>query len=390
MEKIISTESIPIKLWLKDVETGALEQAYHLANHPKAFHHIALMPDTHQGFGMPIGGILATRDAIIPNAVGVDIGCGICAVQTSLQDIPYETLKSIISSIRRLIPVGFEHHKNKQNSSLMPNILNYSSQRLPIVDREYNSALHQIGTLGSGNHFIEIQKGSDGLIWLMIHSGSRNIGYKVANHYNKIARNLNEKWKTAPPLKWDLAYLPIDCEQGKNYINEMQYCVDFAFENRKLMVERVKEAISYFIDKINYGKIINIAHNYAAEEKHFGENVIIHRKGATKANKTTIGIVPGSQGMNSYIIRGRGNPESFKSCSHGAGRKIGRRQARRILSLEKESNILEKKGIIHSLKSKRDLDEAPSAYKNIFEVMKNQRDLVDIITELVPMAVIKG
>lgn len=389
MEKIISTEIIPIKLWLKDIESGALNQAINLANHPNAFHHIALMPDTHVGFGMPIGGVLATEDVIIPNAVGVDIGCGICAVRTSLREIPIKTLKGIMGVIRRTIPVGFNHHKSKQNNTIMPDV-RLDSKAMPIVNQEYKSAIYQIGTLGGGNHFIEVQRGKDDFIWLMVHSGSRNIGYKVATHYNKLAKSLNEKWKSNVPLKWDLAYLPLDSTQGQIYQKEMQYCVDFAFASRKLMMKRIKEAISYFFDDVIYNKMINIAHNYAAQEKHFGEKVIVHRKGATLANKETIGIIPGSQGMKSYIVKGKGNSESFESCSHGAGRRLGRRQAQRQLDLKSEQKALDEKGIIHSIRTKRDLDEAPSAYKDISIVMKNQEDLVEILVELEPLAVIKG
>ena len=389
MEKIISTENIPIKLWLKDVESGALNQAMNLANHPYAFHHIALMPDTHVGFGMPIGGVLATKDVIIPNAVGVDIGCGICAVRTSLREIPIETLKGIMDVIRRMIPVGFNHHKSKQNNTKMPDV-GHDSKTMPIVNQEYKSALFQIGTLGGGNHFIEVQRGKDGFIWLMVHSGSRNIGYKVATHYNKLAKSLNEKLKRQVPIKWDLAYFSLDSSQGQIYKKEMQYCIDFAFASRKLMMERIKEAISYFFDDVISDEMINIAHNYAEQEKHFGKKVIVHRKGATLANKETIGIIPGSQGMKSYIVKGKGNPESFESCSHGAGRRLGRRQAQRQLDFKREKKALDEKGIIHSIRSKRDLDEAPSAYKDISRVMKNQDDLVEILVELEPLAVIKG
>ncbi len=390
MEKVISTEKIPIKLWLKDIGLGALNQSKNLANHPYAFHHIAIMPDAHEGFGMPIGGVLATKDVIIPNAVGVDIGCGICAVRTSLKEIPLDTIKGILGVIRKTVPVGFSHHKSKQRSELLPDPGKYHPTGMPVVNQEYNSALTQIGTLGGGNHFIELQKGDDSHIWLMVHSGSRNIGYKVANHYNELAKTLNEKWKSKIPIKWDLAYLPLDSKQGQIYKKEMLYCVDFAFNNRKLMLEKIMQAISYFCDDVNYGDTINIAHNYASLEKHFGEDVILHRKGATLASADTIGIVPGSQGMKSYIVRGKGSSESFQSCSHGAGRRLGRRQAQRRLDLKSEQKTLEEKGILHSLKSKRDLDEAPSAYKDIATVMQNQADLVEIMTELTPLAVIKG
>ena len=201
---------------------------------------------------------------------------------------------------------------------------------------------------------------------------------------------LNEKLKRQVPIKWDLAYFPLNSSQGQIYKKEMQYCIDFAFASRKLMMERIKEAISYFFDDVISDEMINIAHNYAEQEKHFGKKVIVHRKGATLANKETIGIIPGSQGMKSYIVKGKGNPESFESCSHGAGRRLGRRQAQRQLDFKREKKALDEKGIIHSIRSKRDLDEAPSAYKDISRVMKNQDDLVETLVELEPLAVIKG
>lgn len=385
----ITTERIPIKLWLSDIEEGALEQAKNLANHPFAFKHIALMPDCHQGFGMPIGGILATKDVIIPNAVGVDIGCGMCAIQTSLHEIDKQTIKRIFADIKEVVPLGFKHHKIPQDDSLMPE--GYNVDEMPVVGREYQSARRQIGTLGGGNHFIEIQKGSDGLIWIMLHSGSRNIGKQVADYYNKIAVAKNEKRKNPIPKSHQLAYLETDSEEGKMYINEMNYCVDFAFYNRKLMLSKIMQIFgNHFKTEVKFAPMINIAHNYAAGENHFGQEVIIHRKGATKADKNTIGIIPGSQGTNSFIVRGKGNKDSFESCSHGAGRVMGRKQAIRSLDLNKEIELLKAKDIIHSIKSQKDLDEASSAYKSIDVVMKNQEDLVDTLVELAPLAVIKG
>lgn len=387
MLKEINSEKIPIKLWLTDIEESALQQARNLANLPFAFKHIALMPDAHEGFGMPIGGVLATRDVIIPNAVGVDIGCGMCAIKTSLENITFPELKRVIKQIHDTIPVGFKHHKNPQNTDLMPPI---KIEANTIAEREYYSARHQLGTLGGGNHFIEIQKGSDGYIWVMIHSGSRNIGFKAANHYNKLAKQLNEKWNSPVEKKWDLAYIPMDTLEGQAYISEMNYCVEFALANRKLMMHKVVEA---FFDNglpIEYNDMINIAHNYASVEEHFGHTVVVHRKGATKASTNTIGIIPGSQGTHSFIVRGLGNKESFESCSHGAGRVMGRKHAQRTLNLQREKDHLDKLGIIHSIHSQKDLDEAPSAYKSIDTVMNNQKDLVQILVELAPLAVIKG
>lgn len=393
--KIITTEKLPIKMWLEEIEDGAMAQIINLANLPFAFKHIAIMPDSHQGYGMPIGGVLATKGVIIPNAVGVDIGCGMCAVKTSLADIDRETLKKIMGEIRKVIPVGFEHHKEGQGCMPLPKSLSL----IPIISREFLSADKQIGTLGGGNHFIEIQKGSDGHIWIMIHSGSRNLGKQVADHYNKIAKKLNEKWHSEVPVKADLAFLPIDSEEGQAYIREMNYCIEFAFVNRRLMMDNIldcffnvfpsmtKEVVDEFGDD---DFMINIAHNYAKMENHFRENVMVHRKGATLATKDTIGIIPGSQGTKSYIVRGKGNPESFNSCSHGSGRKMGRNQAEKELNLEEEIKKLDDQGILHAIRGKKDLDEASGAYKDIQEVMKNQEDLVEILVELTPLGVIKG
>lgn len=391
MKKVLNIGRVPVKLWLDEIEEGALNQAKNLANLPFAFKHIAIMPDCHQGYGMPIGGVLATEGVVIPNAVGVDIGCGMSAVRTSLNDMNVNNLRSVLNGIRDLIPLGFKHHKKARDPEKMPGGKNFNVYDLPVVSREYNSALYQLGTLGGGNHFIEIQKGSDGFIWIMVHSGSRNIGKQVADHYNKLAMKLNEKWGKSEFRKWQLAYLPEKSKEGISYWNEMQFCLDFAFASRKLMIDNIISVFRYeFGEKIKFAQMINIAHNFASKERHFGKKVIVHRKGATQAKKGQTGIIPGSQGSESFIVQGKGNRDSFESCSHGAGRVMGRKQAQRSLDLSKEINDLDNKKIIHSIRSKKDLDEAPSAYKDINEVMKNQSDLVEIIVKLKPLAVIKG
>jgi len=390
MKKTIKSEKLPIKLWLDDIELGACEQAKNLANLPFLFKHVAVMPDAHQGYGMPIGGVMASEEVVIPNAVGVDIGCGMCAVRTSLKTISTDKLKHVLTEVRKRVPLGFKHHKVRQDRNLMPKSPECQLTDLKVVSREYDSALKQLGTLGGGNHFIELQKGNDGRIWLMIHSGSRNIGYKVANYYNRLAIDCNKKWGAKIPAKWQLAFLPLDNKQAQNYLWEMQYCVDFAFANRKLMMSRVKEALSSVISLVTFEPLINIAHNYAAMESHFGKNVLVHRKGATRAQVGEVGIIPGSQGSPSYLIKGRGNADSFTSCSHGAGRKMGRKQAQRSLDLEVERKKLDQQGIIHSIRHARDLDEAAGAYKNIEQVIENQLDLVEVLVELKPLAVIKG
>jgi len=390
MEKVISTEKIPIKMWLNDIEEGALKQVLNLANLPFAFSHVCLMPDAHQGYGMPIGGVLATDNVIIPNAVGVDIGCGMCAVETNVEvdGLSREQLTQIMSGIRELIPLGSDHQKERQDESLMPQ--GFDIDEMVIVKRQYLRALKQLGTLGGGNHFIELQRSDDGFLWIMVHSGSRNFGLQVAEHYNNKAKKLNQIYYSTVEPSVDLAFLPFETQEARLYYNEMKYCTQFAFANRKLMMEQIQHVVSSVLSTVVFEPIINIAHNYAAWEEHFDKKVIVHRKGATSAKLGEIGIIPGSQGTKSYIVEGLGNPESFMSCSHGAGRVMSRKAAIRNLDLDEEKRKLDELGIIHSIRNKNDLEEASSCYKDISQVMAFQNDLVKIKTELTPLAVIKG
>ena len=385
MIKEITTESIPIKLWLNDLEEGALLQAKDLANLNIACHHIAIMPDSHLGYGMPIGGVLAAKDAVVPNAVGVDIGCGMCSLRTSLTDINQKDLKRVMSEVRKLIPVGFKQNNERQADKWMHEL----TDELPIVIQEFESATFQVGTLGGGNHFIEIQRGSDGYIWIMIHSGSRNIGFTVAAHYHKLA--IEETYERGiKDIPRDLSYFLSDSKNCDLYFKEMDYCMAFALNSRKLMMERVKESFVNIFPNVEFSNFINKPHNFAAYEAHFGEQLIVHRKGATRAELGEWGMIPGSQGSKSYLVIGKGNPESFNSCSHGAGRVMSRAKARKTLDLKAEMSRLQEMGVIHAVRNKSDLDEAPSSYKDIEQVMANQKDLVEIKIELTPMAVIKG
>ena len=385
--KIHEGKKIPIYSWCNELEESAMKQAIDLSYLPFAYKRLCLMPDCHTGYGMPIGGVIALRGAVIPNCVGVDIGCGMIAVKTSLREISIGTLKAIMSLIRLNVPVGFNHHKEDriwEGFELAPDI--------GIIKQELNSAKKQLGTLGGGNHFIEIQKGDDGHIWIMIHSGSRNFGLKIAHHYNKIATELCTQWYSdIPPIKGQdgLAFLPLNTPEAKEYLECMNFALSFALANRRLMMEECKKAFLDVCD-CTFEDPINIHHNYAAMEYHECQNLMVHRKGATSARKGELGIIPGSQGTNSYIVEGLGNPSSFQSCSHGAGRKISRKYARENLSLENEKKILEDQGIIHSIRQQKDLDEASSAYKNIQDVMEAQKDLVNIKVKLTPLAVIKG
>ena len=381
----------PVKIWTDYVEASAMVQIENLARLPFMYHHLAVMPDVHTGMGMPIGGVLACVDAVIPNAVGVDIGCGMCAVKTSIKtaDIDYlEFRKRVLSKVREIIPLGMSHHKQPQDESLMPT--GYDVDLMWVVKEQYQSALRQVGTLGGGNHFIEFQRDEEDNLWIMIHSGSRNLGKMVGDYYNKKAMALNKKWHSEVDPSMRLAFLPFHSPEFGEYWREMQYCIDFALCNRKLMMSRIQDVLESVFPQIEFEPMINIAHNYAAWETHFGKNVVVHRKGATFAGKGTIGIIPGSQGTASYIVVGLGNPESFNSCSHGAGRVLSRTAAINQLEMETEVQRLNERGIIHAIRNKSDLQEAPSAYKDIDEVINNQLDLIAVKTRLLPIAVIKG
>lgn len=339
--RVITGNRVPIKSWCNEPEQGAIDQATVLANLPFMHRHIALMPDTHMGYGMPIGGVIACEDVIIPNAVGMDIGCGMCAVKSEYSGpISKDILKSIMNAVRQVVPMGLGwNNKEPVEDMDMPDLdFNYP------VAVEYESARYQLSSLGGGNHFIELQRDKDGFLWIMVHSGSRNLGGKVAKHYNNLAQKFNDKWHTGAPK--DLAWLPGDTDEGRDYITDMNYCTEFAFLSRKKMMFRVMEVVNNCVDKyegeyVSFpNEMINIHHNFCISENHFGKNVWVHRKGATSAKKGEVGIIPGSQGSNSYIVEGLGNPDSFMSCSHGAGRAMGRKDAQRRLVLGMRSSVL--------------------------------------------------
>ena len=391
---MIKTEKKGLQLsayiWTDQVEESAWKQINNLTIFPYAFHHIAIMPDVHSGYGMPIGGVLATKNVVIPNAVGVDIGCGMNYTQLDIESsaIIKENIKLIMGKIRESIPVGFKHNEHGCNDKDMPNM-----EKDIIIEKEFNSAKNQLGSLGGGNHFIEIQENLKGNIGIMIHSGSRNLGLQVAKHYNNIAKE-----KSKLPKDWELDFLDINDKDGQDYLKAMNYCLEFALLNRKKMMDKIKNIILDIYNKnktstgqnIKFDNNIDCHHNYAVLETHFGEQVMVHRKGAISAKKGELGIIPGSQGTASYIVEGLGNEDSFMSSSHGSGRLMSRSQARKELNLENEKLSLDKQGIIHSIRNEKDLDEAPSAYKNIDMVLSNETDLIKPIIKLRPLAIIKG
>lgn len=378
-----------ILCWCGNPEEGAVRQAVNISKHPWLVGNVCLMPDTHEGYGMPIGGVAALDNAICPNMVGVDIGCGMLAVKTNLttEQVTIDLLKRVMGKIREQVPVGFNHHNTQQ---LSPIFADESWNHTTVCLREFESARYQIGTLGGGNHFIEIQRDENNNVWFMIHSGSRNLGKKVADFYNKKAVELCTNWKHFDIVKQELAVLPIGTNEARGYIDEMKICLNFAYENRMLMAQRIMDSFADVFPDFNNLNTINIHHNYAALEHHFGRDVWVHRKGATLAREGTIGIIPGSQGTCSYIVEGLGNESSLCSCSHGAGRKMSRMKAKQTLTVEEESKRLNDLGIVHSIRNINDLDEAPSAYKDIDTVMEEQKDLVKILVKLLPLGVVKG
>ncbi len=394
---------VPIKSWCKDMEEIAMGQAEDLAMHPCVFKHVAIMPDCHPGYGMPIGGVIACKDAVIPNAVGVDIGCGMGAVKTDIpvsEVLDKSLLREITGRIKELIPHGEGmSHKKEQVWRGMGRKIEEFSKRGWFSEHVRTLAKKNLGSLGGGNHFIEIQAGDDDLVWLMIHSGSRHIGNKIAQFYHRAALNFVEKWNLQIPVK-DLAFLPVDSTDGQDYIEDMNFALLYAEENRRRIMSNFIKTFSSVFTKACSEKPVNIHHNYAAIESHFGENLWIHRKGATSAKKGEIGIIPGSMGTPSYIVEGLGNPDSFTSCSHGAGRVLGRKQASRVLTMEECDLAMD--GIVYDRWSKYkgwkrkkkkavfDFGEAPQAYKNIDDVINAELDLIKPIVKLRPLGVVKG
>ncbi|MDR2499959.1 MAG: RtcB family protein [Treponema sp.] len=397
-------QRIPIKSWCADADAITLEQAKNLANHPAAREHISLMPDAHGGFGMPIGGVIACENAVIPNAVGVDIGCGMGALETGLNAAAFTSmahLRGITEAIKRRIPLGEGRaHREKTEWAGFAEWRAGAGDCLPPWWTEKGDDLDRrnLGTLGGGNHFIEIQRSETGGVWVMLHSGSRNMGQRIASYYHQEAKRLNSAMGIALPDA-DLAFIPADHSLGEAYIRDMNHALAYALENRRLMMGHIKEVLGEFFPDITYGLEAAIHHNYAALEEHQGRAYWIHRKGATAADKGEIGIIPGSMGTPSYIVEGLGNPASFRSSSHGAGRRLSRSAANKTLTLEAcdaamEGIVYDRFGFSRSRgkggEKIRDLSEAPLAYKDIDAVIAAEEDLVVPKVKLTPLAVIKG
>ena len=399
----------PIRVWLENqdqIEESCLEQAYHLADLPFLHKWVCLMPDTHTGKGMPIGGVIAAKDVIIPNAVGVDIGCGMNFVST---DIPVSELRSVttgngtlvqamISDIMRNVPAGYHSHKTRQSSEVLDRaqdkdeLYRTNEELYPLIEDAY----YQVGTLGGGNHFIELQEDQKGFLGLMIHSGSRHFGKRICDEYHQKARALNQMWYSQVKDEYRLAFLPVDSREGQEYITWMKLAMEYAFENRERMMERVKEVVQDKIGKfmnrtVEFSREINCHHNYAAWERHYDADVWVHRKGATRVREGELAVIPGAMGSYSYVVRGKGNPESFCSSSHGAGLAYSRKGAMEAFTCEQVICDLKEQGVVLGKNKKSDVaEECRFAYKDIRTVMQNQQDLVEVVTELKTVGVVKG
>ncbi len=355
---------------------------------PCLYKHVALMPDAHLGIGSMVGSVIATKDAVIPATIGVDIGCGMSAVKTPFKSSILDgKLKDLRHQIERTIPVGFSEHKDAVDESNEWNAWNEFGDLHKGVQHRKAKAMKQLGTLGGGNHFVEVCLDTEDNVWLMLHSGSRNIGNEIATRHIETAKSLHKLSELPDP---NLAYFIQGTDEFKNYWHDLEWAQSYAMKNREVMMKRL---LHQFNRMFNDGEdfvpefAVNCHHNYVSPEVHFGEEVYVTRKGAIRADFGMFGIIPGSMGAKSFIIKGLGNAESFNSCSHGAGRKMSRTAAKKRFSRE---DLERQTAGVECRKDKGVIDEIPGAYKNIDEVMRNQSDLVEVVAELKQVVCVKG
>ncbi|MEG0870532.1 MAG: RtcB family protein [Hafnia sp.] len=391
----------PIRIWAPEVEDSALVQLKNLARLPFiAKHGVAAMPDVHAGYGSTVGSVIATDKAIIPSAVGVDIGCGMIAIRISIKasDLP-DNLKRVRMAIEKAVPLGKGGAHNEDTLQQNVKRLPVASARTKHVitegvfaeqgwDAAVKKAASQLGSLGAGNHFIELCIDENQDVWVMLHSGSRGIGNMIGSYFIERGKKLMEKFFITLP-DGDLAFLPENTEDFDDYVAAVQWAQDYALENRKHMMENVLAVLAKHIEKpfAVTAEAINCHHNYVEKENHFGQNLWVTRKGAIRAREGDMGIIPGSMGQRSYIVRGKGNLESYCSCSHGAGRVMSRKQAQLTFTVQ---DLKEQTKGVECRKDKEILDESPMAYKNIDEVMANQTDLVEVVHILKQVLCVKG
>src|SRR2546421_4909779 len=402
---LLKTETgVPVKAWTKGVqlEEQARQQLLNVAQLPFIFRWVAAMPDVHWGIGAPVGSVIPTQGAIIPAAVGVDIGCGMMAVETDLnaRDLP-DNLKEIRNAIEKAVPHGRTNHGGRGDVGAWREIPARNNQVWQTLKPRYDAILEKhpkldrgnhsnhLGTLGTGNHFIEVCVDEAEHIWFMLHSGSRGVGNRMGSYFIEVARKDMQRFFINLPDK-DLAYFSEGTEHFDDYLEAVEWAQDFARSNRHLMMEQIVGAVRHsgevrpFVAEL---KAINCHHNYVARERHYGQNVLVTRKGAVRARDGDMGIIPGSMGARSYIVRGKGNPESFMSCSHGAGRAMSRAEAKRRFTLDDHAKAT---AGVECRKDADVIDETPIADNSLDAVMEAQRDLVDVVHTLRQVVCVKG
>ena len=401
---VIHENGVPIKSWTQGVpfEDDAKRQLKNIAQMPFIHKWVAVMPDVHLGKGATIGSVIPSVGAVIPAAVGVDIGCGMMAVKTSLKakDLP-DSLLELRLAIERAVPHGRSKRMRGGRDkgawcdipedvaqAWLPLMAKFDvlQQRHPVL-KNTNNVKH-LGTLGTGNHFIEVCLDETETVWVMLHSGSRGVGNRIGNHFIELAKKDMEKWHIHLPDS-DLAYLPEGTDHFTDYVEAVEWGQQFARINREVMMQRVIVAMKRTLGTQFDAQLeaVNCHHNYVSREEHYGQNVIVTRKGAVSAQRGQLGIIPGSMGARSYIVRGLGNEESFCSCSHGAGRVMSRTKAKQLVSLDAHRQATEG---VECRKDKDVIDETPAAYKCIDSVMEAQRDLVEIVYTLKQVVCVKG
>jgi tRNA-splicing ligase RtcB len=408
--KVIGAGRVPIKAWIDGVELEdeARTQLLNVAKLPFVFKHVAVMPDVHFGKGATVGSVIATKGAVVPAAVGVDIGCGMVAQKTTLRasDLP-DDLHALRSAIEAAVPHGRTHNGGPNDRGAwntlpaLPSFEKTATRLAPGLETVRGLATHlatrwddaralrHLGTLGTGNHFIEICLDEDQNVWVMLHSGSRGIGNAIGMHFIERAIKLAEQYFIPLPDK-ELAYLPEGTPEFDAYLTAVSWAQDFAQSNRDLMLERTLAALESTVGKPVVAEgdaAINCHHNYVARERHFETDVLVTRKGAVRAREGDLGIIPGAMGVPSYIVRGKGNAESFTSCSHGAGRKMSRNEAKRRFSIE--DHVAATQGL-ECRKDADVIDETPGAYKSIRDVIAAQSDLIDVCHTLNAVVCVKG
>jgi tRNA-splicing ligase RtcB len=384
---------VPVRVYTDDVEATARQQLVNISRLPIVHHHVAAMPDVHLGIGATVGSVIPTRQAIIPAAVGVDIGCGMMAARLSLtgNDFSEKELKKVFSQIERDVPVGFSQHPTSlEGAQRFRKDLSRILEKHPGIDKrkgKKSSWAHQLGTLGGGNHFIEVCLDESNRVWVMLHSGSRGIGNAIGSYFIELAKKDAQKNNLALPDR-DLAYFPEGAQHFDDYVEAVGWAQDYARANREEMMDLVLEAMRRHLSAFEVtGAAVNCHHNYVQRETHYGEQVWLTRKGAIRAGEGELGIIPGSMGARSFIVRGKGAAESFHSCAHGAGRRMSRTAARKAFDV---SDLAKQTEGVVCRKDNGVLDEIPGAYKNIDEVMANQSDLVEVVHTLKQVLCVKG